>query len=213
MKVLITAGPTREYLDDVRFLSNASSGQMGYALAMAAQAAGWEVILVSGPVSLQAPSGVELHRVISAVEMYETVLELIDGVNGVIGAAAVADYRPKFRHEGKIRRSDEPLIVELVPNPDILAEVGKRKRPDQWIVGFALEPDLRDLASARRKLQAKNCDAICINPASVLDEAWTEIYLMDRSGELKARWKGPKLNVAAEIVGWIVENLVPAGKS
>ncbi len=209
MKVLITAGPTREYLDDVRFISNASSGQMGYALAMAAQAAGWDVALVSGPVSIDPPSGVELHKVISAWDMYEAVLDLVDSVDGVIGAAAVADYRPKFRHEGKIRRSDDPLVVELVPNPDILAEVGRRKRPGQWIVGFALEPSLAELDNAKRKLQAKNCDAICINPSTVLDEAWTEVYLMDRSGTLQKRWKGPKLNVAAEIVGWIVENLVP----
>ncbi len=207
MRVLITAGPTREYLDDVRFITNASSGQMGYALALAAQAAGWDVVLVSGPVSLEPPRGVELHKVISALEMYETVMELVDGVQGVIGAAAVADYRPKFRHEGKIRRSADPLVVELVPNPDILAEVGRRKRADQWIVGFALEPSLADLEAPRRKLQTKNCDALCINPSSVLDEAWTEVYLMDRSGELRSRWKGPKLNVAAEIVGWIVENL------
>ncbi len=208
MRVIVTAGPTREYLDDVRFISNASSGQMGYALAIAAQAADWDVTLISGPCALQAPSGVTIKRVISAAEMLEAVLEEWEGADGIIGAAAVADYRPKYRHPGKIRRGADPLLVELVPNPDILAECGLRKRDGQWIVGFALEPNLRELESARRKMEKKNCDAICINPATVLDEAWTELFLMDRSGEIHQRWTGPKLNVAAEVVGWIMENLV-----
>lgn len=209
MRVIITAGPTREYLDDVRFISNASSGQMGYALAIAAQAADWDVVLVSGPCSLQAPAGVTTKRVISAMEMLEVVLEEWEQADGIIGAAAVADYRPKYRHPGKIRRGADPLLVELVPNPDILAECGLRKREGQWIVGFALEPSLKELETARRKMEKKNCDAMCINPASVLDEAWTNLYIMDRTGEVREHWTGPKLNVAAEIVGWIIENLVP----
>lgn len=213
MRVIITAGPTREYLDDVRYISNASSGQMGYALAHAAQAADWDVVLISGPVSLQAPRGVTIKRVISAAEMLEAVLEEWEQADGIIGAAAVADYRPKYRHPGKIRRGTDPLLVELVPNPDILAECGLKKREGQWIVGFALEPSLSELDSARRKMQKKQCDAMCINPASVLDEAWTELYLMNRSGEIRERWTGPKLNVAAEVVGWIIEHLLQEGAS
>src|ERR1041385_7147217 len=138
MMILITAGPTREYLDDVRFLSNASSGKMGYALAQAALDAGHQVILVSGPVALEPPAGCEWHAVETTGEMYDACLAHFPMCNGVIGAAAVCDYRPRQRLMGKIAKTGQPLILELVETPDILAELGRQKA-GRWVVGFALE--------------------------------------------------------------------------
>src|SRR5262245_2567183 len=136
MHVLITAGPTREYIDDVRFLSNASSGRMGYALADAAQRHGWTVTLVSGPVAMQPPSHITFRAVTAAQEMLDACLEIFPAVDGVIAAAAVADYRPKTRITGKLHRTHRTLRLEFVPNPDILAELCRRKG-HRWAVAFA----------------------------------------------------------------------------
>src|SRR5579872_3621384 len=138
MRILITAGPTREYLDDVRFLSNASSGKMGYALVEAAVAAGHDVVLVSGPVALVPPTGIEFHAVETTREMFDACSKLFPQCDGVIGAAAVCDYRPRERVPGKLAKTGQPLVVEFVENPDILAELGRRKQ-HRWVVGFALE--------------------------------------------------------------------------
>jgi phosphopantothenoylcysteine decarboxylase/phosphopantothenate--cysteine ligase len=205
MHVLITAGPTREYLDDVRFLSNASSGRMGYALACASRRRGWQVTLVSGPVALEPPAGIDLHRVTSAQEMLETCLRLLPHVDGVIAVAAVADYRPAARFSGKLRRTAEPLQLELVPNPDILAEIGRRKT-HQWTVGFAVESD-DAMARARVKLRAKNCDAIVLNLRGAMESADTEIQLLDRIGAVVLRFSGTKELAAEQIAVWIEQNL------
>ncbi len=160
--VLVTAGPTREELDPVRFLSNYSSGKMGYALATAARDRGARVILVSGPVSHPAPAGLTLIRVTSAQEMYEVVLEKAGEADVIIKAAAVADYRPVERATQKTKKGQtETLSVALQRNPDILAELGRRKE-GQILVGFAAETD-HLLEHARDKLQAKNLDMIVAN--------------------------------------------------
>jgi phosphopantothenoylcysteine decarboxylase/phosphopantothenate--cysteine ligase len=160
--LLVTAGPTREELDPVRFLSNYSSGKMGYAIAAAARRRGARVILVSGPVSLAPPSGVECHAVSSAAEMRQAVLDHLPESTVVIKAAAVADYRPAARSGRKMKKGDEERVqLTLVKNPDILAELGRGKG-DRLLVGFAAETE--DLIEhARRKLEAKNLDLIVAN--------------------------------------------------
>ncbi|HEX9023114.1 MAG TPA: bifunctional phosphopantothenoylcysteine decarboxylase/phosphopantothenate--cysteine ligase CoaBC, partial [Geobacteraceae bacterium] len=139
-KVLVTAGPTREEIDPVRFISNHSSGKMGYALARAARRRGAEVILVSGPTALDEPYGVTLRKVTSAMEMRDAVMELATDSTIIVKAAAVADYRPAVRAQGKIKKTEAPKLLELVRNPDILAELGKVKG-GRLLVGFAAETD------------------------------------------------------------------------
>jgi phosphopantothenoylcysteine decarboxylase/phosphopantothenate--cysteine ligase len=159
--VLVTAGPTREPLDPVRFLSNRSSGKMGYALAEAAAARGAHVILVSGPTALTAPAGVDIIHVETAEEMYQTVLAKIEPARVIIKAAAVSDYRPKQKAERKIKKEQAVSEIALEPTPDILAEIGKRKGK-RILVGFAAETE--DLvANARKKLQRKNLDLVVAN--------------------------------------------------
>jgi phosphopantothenoylcysteine decarboxylase/phosphopantothenate--cysteine ligase len=160
--VLITAGPTREAIDPVRYISNHSSGKMGYAVAAAARAAGASVILVSGPSDLPAPIGVERVRVESAGEMRDAVLSRVDGCDIFIAAAAVADYRPAVRAEQKIKKKESDLEIALVRNVDILAEVAAGDHPP-FTVGFAAETERLE-AHAREKLARKGLDMIAANP-------------------------------------------------
>lgn len=161
-KVLITAGPTREALDPVRCLTNYSSGKMGYALARAARNAGAEVTLVSGVTHLDPVRGVQMVPVISAQQMYDEVTARSDQMDVMILAAAVADYRPREIAADKIHKRDGELTIELERTQDILAELGRRKKPGQVLIGFAMETaDM--LASARQKLERKNCDFIIAN--------------------------------------------------
>ena len=165
--IMVTAGPTREEIDPVRYISNHSSGKMGYALARAANRRGARVILISGPTSLSAPSGVELLSVGSACEMQTAVMENVAGCHAVIKAAAVADYRPAERKTGKIKKKDDVATIELIKNPDILAGLGALKRRP-FLVGFAAETGtIRDYAS--RKLSEKNLDMIVANDVSQTD--------------------------------------------
>jgi phosphopantothenoylcysteine decarboxylase/phosphopantothenate--cysteine ligase len=163
-KILITAGPTREKIDPVRFISNYSSGKMGYALAEAAAAQGAEVCLISGPVALE-PVSQKIRRVgvESAMEMYEAALEWFPQMDAAILCAAVADYRPTVCAEEKLRRQgNERVMLALMANPDIAAALGKRKRPGQTVVGFALETTA-DVARALEKLREKRLDYIVLN--------------------------------------------------
>ncbi len=165
--IMVTAGPTREEIDPVRFVSNHSSGKMGYALAGAARRRGSRVILVSGPVGLTAPPGVELVRVESAAEMREAVMARVGECSVVIKAAAVADYRSVERSETKIKKQNDELTLRLVKNPDILAELGRlEQRP--FLVGFAAETDSLE-AGAAKKLAEKNLDMIVANDVSQPD--------------------------------------------
>ncbi|MGA9061243.1 MAG: bifunctional phosphopantothenoylcysteine decarboxylase/phosphopantothenate--cysteine ligase CoaBC [Terracidiphilus sp.] len=159
--VLVTAGGTREALDPVRFIGNRSSGKMGYALAEAAISRGAKVILVSGPSSLHAPAHCELVNVTTAEEMRDAVLSHMNEATLVIKAAAVADYRPVEVSRQKLKRTG-PLTLELAPTEDILAEVVRRRRPGQLIVGFAAETENR-IENGRAKLLAKGADAIVVN--------------------------------------------------
>jgi phosphopantothenoylcysteine decarboxylase/phosphopantothenate--cysteine ligase len=205
MRILITAGPTREYLDDVRFLSNASSGKMGYALAEAAIAAGHDVALVSGPVNLSPPGGCEFHAVETTGQMYDACLQLFTGCAGVIGAAAVCDYRPRERLPGKLSKTGRPIIVEFVENPDILAELGRRKQ-HRWVVGFALEAQ-SPRENALRKLRAKACDAILLNHPRAIGAESNRVELIDKGGQTVAAWDAGKTEIARLLVAWIDANL------
>ena len=162
--VLVTAGPTCEDIDPVRYLTNRSSGRMGYAVATAARRRGARVILVSGPVELAPPEGVEVVKVRSAEQMREAVLDRLPGAGIVIKAAAVADFRPARRAASKLKKRDGTPELELEPVPDLLAEIGKQKG-ERTLVGFAAETD-DTVANARRKLEAKNLDLMVANDIS-----------------------------------------------
>lgn len=162
IRALISAGPTREFFDPVRFISNPSSGKMGYAIAAAALEAGWDVQLVSGPVSIPAPEGAELIPVISAAEMLEAVDSRFDSCDVLIMTAAVSDYRPASCEEHKVKKGAGLMHITLEPTVDILKTVAARKRKGQYVVGFAAET--RDVEGyALGKMRAKNCDMMVAN--------------------------------------------------
>ncbi len=161
-KVLVTAGPTREPLDPVRFLSNRSSGKMGYALARSARQRGAEVTLVSGPVALPPPSGVELVAVTTAEDMAAAVLERSHGMDVIVKSAAVADFKAADCQPLKIKKTDQGLHLDLVKNIDILAALGQQRRSGQVLVGFAAESHAH-LAEGQRKLREKNVDLMVVN--------------------------------------------------
>jgi phosphopantothenoylcysteine decarboxylase / phosphopantothenate---cysteine ligase len=163
-RILVTAGPTREEIDPVRYISNHSSGKMGYAIARAARLRGGEVTLVTGPTCIPVPYGVTVVRVESAEQMREAVLGRLEQCDIVIKAAAVADYRPRLRAESKMKKSADSLSIELEKNPDILSEVGARKG-DRFLVGFAAETE-ELVANATGKLARKNLDLIVANDVS-----------------------------------------------
>lgn len=166
LSVLVTAGPTQEAMDPVRFLTNHSTGKMGYALAVRARARGARVTLVSGPTALTAPIGVELVPVVSARDMLGAVIGRLPQQDIVIKAAAVGDYRPAQQAEDKIKKKADELSVELVKNPDILAEIGMCKDKNQTVCGFSMET--RDmLQNSRAKLEKKNCDMMVANNLKV----------------------------------------------
>lgn len=160
-KIIITAGPTREKIDPVRYITNHSSGKMGYAIAEEAARAGAEVTLISGPVSILPPKGVQVIRVESAQEMYDEVLKKYKDADIVIKSAAVADYRPKTYHENKVKKQPGEQVLELERTKDILLELGKRKE-HQLLIGFAAETDHVE-EYAKKKLMNKNADMIVAN--------------------------------------------------
>ncbi len=205
MHVLITSGPTREYFDAVRYITNASSGRMGRALAEAALQAGWQVTVVTGPAPVEPPQQAKVVRVVSASQMYQACLDLWPQVDGIIAAAAVADFRPQCCLAGKISRSNGPLTIKLEPNPDILAELGRAKGR-RWSVGFALELD-GQLQRARTKLQQKRCDAIVLNESTAMESAETALTLLDATGSIAFRFRGTKQAAANKIVDWIDKHL------
>jgi len=181
MNVLITAGPTREYLDPVRFLSNASSGRMGAALASAAVAAGHRVTLVVGPVETPPPPVDECVRVTSAREMFDAVAERFDACDVFVAAAAVADFRPAEPAAEKIKKGEGPLTLRLEPAPDIVAAMARRRRPGQVLVGFCLESE--DLeARARAKLATKGLDLIVANPPAAINADRQDALLITADG-------------------------------
>jgi phosphopantothenoylcysteine decarboxylase / phosphopantothenate---cysteine ligase len=200
--ILITAGPTCEDLDPVRYLTNRSSGKMGYAVAQAASRRGAKVILVSGPVTLEAPAGVERIAIRTAEEMRVAVLDRFSGSTIAIFAAAVADYRPAEPQAAKIKRNNEPLTIRLEPTTDILAEVAQTKG-DRLIVGFAAETD-HVAENARKKLVAKKADLIVANDVTAegagFDHDTNVVTLFSRDGRDLALPKLSKSEVAQRIL-------------
>ena len=175
-KIVITAGPTREAIDPVRYISNHSSGKMGYALAAAAAEAGGHTILVSGPTNLPAPERVSVIQVNSAHEMYEAVMAEVTDADLFIGAAAVADYRPAETRSTKIKKSENPGVsIEMLRNPDIIASVAAEHGGRMTVVGFAAETDHVE-EYARKKLVDKKLDMVIANDVSVADIGFNSDY-------------------------------------
>lgn len=185
MRCLVTAGPTREPIDPVRFLSNRSSGRMGYAIAAALRARGHEVILVSGPVALDAPAGVARVSVETARQMLDECLRVWPGCDALFAVAAVADFRPAHAAERKLKRgAGEGGTLELVANPDILAILAQDKQ-QRLVIGFALESEPGE-GEARRKLAAKNLDYICLNGPEAQGAERSTLVLIGRDGSVAA---------------------------
>jgi len=183
---LVTAGPTREAIDPARYLSNRSSGKMGYALARCAWRRGAHVTLVSGPTSLSNPVGVQCVHVNSAIQMYDAVMSHSSNADVVIKAAAVADYRPEVRSEHKVKKNHINLSMGLAQNPDILLELGQNKRDEMLLVGFAAESEnLKE--EGRKKLKKKNLDLIAVNDISKKNSGFesdtNKVLLIDGASE------------------------------
>ena len=205
-KVLITSGRTKENIDPIRYLSNNSSGKMGYSLAQAAIDLGAEVTLISGPTNLEIPKGLKIFvSVESALEMYEKVDEYFGDADIFIACAAVADYRPKEYKKEKIKKSDSDLILELVRNPDILFEMGKKK-DKQLLVGFAAETnDIKE--NALKKLEKKNLDFIVANNASTMGNNTNTVEIIRKNKtSIKINQKN-KIELAYDILKEIILDL------
>ena len=207
LRLLVSAGPTREYLDPVRFISNPSSGRMGYAVAEAARDRGAEVVLVSGPTCLKAPWGVEVVRVESALEMRQAILERYPWAKAVVMAAAVADYRPAEVLKDKEPKAEAEKTIRLVPNPDILKELGERKE-GRVLVGFAMET-ASGLERAREKLRRKNLDLIALNWVNREGVGFgspeNEVVLIARDGRVLELPRMEKRQVAHRILDLVKE--------
>ena len=201
-KVLITAGPTQEPLDPVRFITNLSSGKMGYALATAARRRGAEVTLISGPTFLSPPKVEKIINVRTAREMHKAVMENYKKAKIIIKAAAVADYRPKEISRQKLKKTKESLTVEMKTNPDIIEEIGKNKE-GRIVVGFAMETQ-NLLANAREKLKKKNMDLIVANDVCKEGAGFQSdtniVTIIDKKGKTETLKKMTKLEAADEIL-------------
>lgn len=206
-RILITSGPTRQYLDPVRYLTNGSSGRMGKALAEAALALGHEVVIVSGPVLVEYPAAAEVIPIVSTEELLAESQRAFARCEGAIGAAAPCDYRPLHIEEQKIAKTGAPLVLQLVETPDVIATLGAEKRPDQWVVGFALETDDQRFR-AITKLERKHCDLIVLNGPAAMDALENQVEVLDKSGAIAAAFAGTKEAVAAGILALIEQRLV-----
>jgi phosphopantothenoylcysteine decarboxylase / phosphopantothenate---cysteine ligase len=205
-RILITSGPTRQYLDPVRYLTNASSGRMGSALAAAALAAGHDVTIVSGPADVNYPTSAEVQYVVSTEDMLRACEEIFPRCDGLIAAAAPCDYRPIEVARSKLRKTGGPLCMELVETPDVVATLAKSKGP-RWMVAFALETEDKRMR-ALQKLERKKCDLIVLNGPAAIHGPNTEAEILDPGGQILATLSGSKADVAARIVRVIGERLI-----
>ena len=206
-RILITSGPTRQYLDPVRYLTNASSGRMGVALAESAIEAGHEVAVISGPVAISYPSTAEVINVVTTDEMLNAAERLFPEFHGMIGAAAPCDYMPRKVSTAKIAKDGQPLLLELVETPDIVSTVARSKRPGQWVVGFALETDDQRFR-AIVKMESKCCDMMVSNGPSAIDSDSNEVEILARNGSTVAKIAGSKQQVADAIMVAITQHLL-----
>lgn len=205
-KILVTAGPTREYIDPVRYITNRSSGKMGYAIAEEAVKQGAEVILVSGPTPLKAPNGVQVISVETTKEMYDAVMANQD-VDGVIKAAAPSDYRPASYSDDKIKKQSDKISLELIKNPDILKTLGKSKK-DQILIGFAAETKELE-AYALKKLEEKNLDFIVANnvkqEGAGFDVDTNIVTIFSKEGSAKSYECLTKKDLAKHIIALLIK--------
>jgi len=203
VRFLITAGPTREPIDPVRYISNRSSGKMGYAIAEAALAEAHEIVLISGPVNLKPPGNAKLISVSTSDEMFEAVRRYADECDICVLCAAVADYKPVNVSSTKIKKLRAKFSLELIPTRDILDSLGQQKDRQFVLVGFAAETDQVE-ENAAKKLRAKNCDIIVANDVSGADSGMeseaNEVIILFRNGERTKISRAPKKIIACELV-------------
>jgi phosphopantothenoylcysteine decarboxylase/phosphopantothenate--cysteine ligase len=208
--ILITSGPTRQYLDPVRYLTNASSGRMGAALATAAIELGHSATIVSGPVEVPYPADAEIISVVSTEEMLTAARDAFASCDGLIGAAAPCDYRPERVEEQKITKTGEPLLLRLIETEDVVATLAAEKGR-RWVVGFALETDdhrLRALA----KLERKRCDLMVSNGVQAMNAPDNRVEILDPAGNVLREASGSKDAVAREILAVIQQRLIDSGR-
>ena len=206
-RILLTSGPTRAFIDDVRFLTNASSGRMAAALATAALARGHEVTIVSGPVHVRYPRGAKIVPVVTTSEMLETSLAELPRCDGVIAAAAPCDFEPVKKVAGKIPRVGDGLTLELKPTPDVIATLARKAAKNQWFVAFALEPGA-DPRRAFQKIEAKRCDLIVVNDLTAMEGTETSVTVYDRRHEAVGSRSGTKRSVASWLIRLFETTLV-----
>ncbi len=211
-KILVSAGPTREFFDPVRFISNPSSGKMGYALASSARLRGAEVHLVSGPVSIEPPPGVKFYQAVSANDMYDIITSMVPDMDVIIMAAAVGDYRPEKVAPLKIKKKLSKIAINLVQNPDILASIGGMKKDTQVVVGFAAETN-DILYNAEKKLKKKNLDFIVANdvtkPGCGFAYDTNQVKILMVNGKIEEIPRMTKYEVAERIMD-LIENALKA---
>lgn len=203
-RILITSGPTRQYLDPVRYLTNASSGRMGNCLAKAAIDAGHDVVVVSGPAEIEYPEAANVISIITTEEMLDQARRIFPTCDGLIGVAAPCDYRPVKVADQKIAKTGGPLVLHLIETPDVVATLGAVKRPGQWLVGFALETEDKHFR-AITKLEKKSCDLMVLNGPQAMNSLENSVEILDRTGNVIRRIEGTKEAVAAGIMKAIDE--------
>ena len=205
-RILITSGPTRQYLDPVRYLTNASSGRMGRALVEAALGLGHEVVVVSGPVEIDYPAAARVVPVVSTEDMLAAAAHVFESCDGLIGAAAPCDYRPVRVEDHKIAKTGRPVDLHLVETDDVVATLGQRKG-GRWVVGFALETEdhrLRALA----KLERKHCDLVVSNGAEAISSLDNRVEVLAADGSVLATIAGSKESVAGGILALVQQRLI-----
>ncbi|MGI9516570.1 MAG: phosphopantothenoylcysteine decarboxylase [Pirellulaceae bacterium] len=197
-KILITSGPTRQYLDPVRFISNASSGEMGRCIAQAAVDAGHDVTIVTGPVSLKYPDEATVTHVLTTREMLDACLREFEASDGMIGVAAPCDYQPTTVSDHKIKKTGQPITLQLIQTPDIVATLGQQKRADQWVVGFALETEDAHFRAVT-KLEKKCCDLVVVNGPEAMNASTNAVDIVNPAGHVVANFSGSKSAVGGAI--------------
>ncbi len=207
MKIIVTAGPTREPIDAVRFISNASSGRMGYAVAAAAVGRGHEVALITGPTSLPSPEGADVTKVVTALEMRDVVLEKADAADALVMTAAVSDWRFAKSYSDKIEKGSEPFSVELVPTPDVLAEATGRNH-DMLAVAFALEMEM-DAESALKKMQSKGADFVVLNSVAAIGALKADFAVYSGPGKPVISGEYTKEDLAEALLALVEEEKSP----
>ena len=205
MRILVTAGPTREFFDSVRFISNPSTGKMGYAIAAEAARRGHDVVLVSGPVDLSDPDDVEVVPVVSAQEMFQVATCLFEECHAAVLTAAVCDYRPARRLDHKLKKRNRARAVQLHPTEDICTQLCSNKG-NRIVIGFAME-DHDHHANAEAKLRRKRCDAIILNGIDNVASETAEIEIFRTDAPWSAPFSGTKAEVAIALVD-LVEELI-----